>query len=143
MVFALILTTRFLLGVFFASLAGGVSHILAQVILLSFFFPAGSNVVLVSSILGGGIGGSVGGFLGWSSPGGSKWENLTTLALALAGGLAGAGIGVWRGAHAYHLAGLPGIPELAGLIYGAVIGANLFPLAYFIFRRVRSGKFEG
>lgn len=116
---------------------------LAQLIVLSFFFPIGSNVVLVSSILGGSVGSSIGGFLGWSSPGGGKGENLTALGLALAGGLAGAGIGVWRGTHVYHMGGLPGIPELAGLFYGAVIGANLAPLAYFLFRRLRSGKFEG
>lgn len=130
------------MGVFFAFMAGMTLHVMAQIILLSFLAP-GPNIVLVSSIVGGGIGGSVAGFFAWYSPEAERKENLQVLGLALTGGIAGALLGLLRGVHTERSPlALVGIPELASLIYGTVIGVNLVPLCYFIFRRLRGERFK-
>jgi hypothetical protein len=66
---------------------------------------------------------------------------MIVLALALGGGIAGALLGLLQGVGQENIGGMPGIPELANLIYGTAIGVNLAPLAYFLFRRWRGERF--
>ena len=95
----------------------------------------------MSSVVGGGTGGSIGGFLAWFSPSNEKKENLKILALAFAGGIAGGLLGLLRGITVDRdpLA-LTGIPELAGLVAGTMIGVNVVLLCYFIFETLRGEK---
>ena len=141
MVLAVTLTARLFLGAFLAFMAAMMSHVMAMIILLS-FFDASPNIVLVSSVVGGGIGGSVGGFFAWFSPSNERKENLQILAVAFVGGIGGALLGLIRGINTDRdpLA-LVGIPELAGLVWGTAIGVNLVLLCYFIFKTLRGEKF--
>lgn len=140
MILAIVLVARFLLGVFLAFLGGMALHVLAMIVLLS-FYPPSPGVVMASSIIGGGIGGSLVGFLAWYTPGGMRKQNVIVLVLALVGGVAGALLGLLQGVGEQNVGGMPGIPELASLLYGTVIGVNLLPLAYFLFRRWRGERF--
>jgi hypothetical protein len=121
-------------------MAAMMSHVMAMIILLS-FFEVSSTIVLVSSVVGGGIGGSIGGFFAWFSPSNERKENLQILALAFVGGMGGALLGLLRGINVDRdpLA-LVGIPELANLVAGTMIGVNLVLLCYFIFRTLRGEK---
>jgi len=122
-------------------MAAMMSHVMAMIILLS-FFDASPNIVLVSSVVGGGTGGSIGGFFAWFSPNNERKENLQILALALVGGIGGALLGLLRGINIdRNSLALIGIPELAGLVYGTMIGVNLVLLCYFIFKTLRGEKF--
>ena len=118
-----------------------VLHVIASMTVLSFFEPS-SATVLVASIIGGGIGGSIGGGLAWFTPYDEFKSNLMFFALAAAGGIVGAVLGVVRARSTVYFAGPLGIPELANLLYGAMIGANLVPMCYWIYKQVKSGHIE-
>ena len=141
MILAVTLTARLFLGLFLAFMAAMMSHVMAMIILLS-FFEASPNIVLVSSVVGGGIGGSIGGFFAWFSPGNERKDNLQILALAFVGGIGGALLGLLRGINIdRNPLALVGIPELANLVYGTAAGVNLVLLCYFIFKALRGEKF--
>ena len=139
MIFGITMTVRSVVGFFFATMAGMMSYVAAQIILLS-FFKYGAMTVTVSAILGGGVGGSIGGWLAWANLGAPRRENLMLLGLALAAGVIGAGLGVLRGTYVFHIEGTPGIPTLANLLWGAALGSTLAPLAYFLLRRAQGDR---
>lgn len=143
MVFVVTVIARFLLGLFLASILGGAIYLAGAVITLSFGVP-GSSVVLASGLISAAFGGSVGGFLGWMSLDGGWKENLVTFGLVLAGAFAGAAVGLQFGyieeASYERVFAMTGIPQLAGIIYGAIIGANLPPLLHMLYRRLRGER---
>jgi len=140
-ILAVTLTARLFLGAFLAFMAAMMSHVMAMIILLS-FFEASPNIVLVSRVVGGGTGGSIGGFFAWFSPSNEKKDNLQILALAFVGGIGGALLGLLRGINTdRNPLALVGIPELAGLVWGTMAGVNLVLLGYFIFKALRGEKF--
>jgi len=138
MLFAAMVTGRFFLGGLFAALGGVSLYIMTEAVLLSFYTPS-QSIIMVSTIVGGGVGAGIGGFLGWFSHGDGK-RNFVVLGLALAGGFGGGQLGLLRGEYAEHVMGMPGVPELGNLVYGTVIGANLLPLFYFVLRRLRGER---
>ena len=117
---------------------------LGTVIMLSFGVP-GPSVVLTSALISTGVGGGVGGFLGWMTLGGEWRGNLLTFGLVLTGAFAGTAIGLQIGyieeASYERALAITGIPQLAGIIDGAVIGANLPPLLHMLYRRLRGERF--
>ena len=140
MILAVTLTARLFLGAFLAFMAAMMSHVMAMIILLS-FFEASSTIVLVSSVVGGGTGGSIGGFFAWFSPSNERKENIKILALAFVGGIGGALLGLLRGINIdRNPLALVGIPELANLVAGTMIGVNVVLLCYFIFKVLRGEK---
>jgi len=142
--FAATLAARLLLGFFLAGVFGGAIYLLGTVIMLSFGVP-GPSVVLTSALISTGVGGGVGGFLSWMTLGGEWRGNLLTFGLVLAGAFAGAAIGLQIGymeeASYERALAITGIPQLSGIITGAVIGANVPPLLHMLYRRLRGNRY--
>lgn len=132
------------MGMFLAAMVGGLVYLVGILIMLSFGVVP-SRIVLVVVFILMGVGGGLGGFLGWMSLDGEWRENLLTFGLALAGAFVGAAVGLQLG-HKVQMSvkaalSITGIWELAGIIEGAVVGANVLPLLHLLYRRFRHSRF--
>ena len=106
---------------------GLVCWIAARLILISFFHFSEDNDRLTSIIaigIGTGIGGSVGAF----TLGISRTIVALRSLLGIGVGLLGAWLGFLIGKDSYIMVGMPGIPELGGIVWGVLIGANAVPI---------------
>lgn len=106
---------------------GLVCWIAARLILISFFHFNEDNDRLTSIIaigIGTGFGGSIGAFTLGISPTVVALRSL----LGIGVGLLGAWLGFLIGRDTYIMVGMPGIPELGGIVWGALIGANAVPV---------------
>ena len=102
--------------------------IFARLILISFFnFNADSD--RLTSILAIGIGTGFGGSVGAFTLGISRTTVALRSLLGMGVGLLGAWLGYLVGRDAYIMVGMPGIPELGGIVWGALIGANTVAIA--------------
>ena len=120
---------RVCVNFFFSAMLGFVCWIAGRLILISFFDYNASNDTLAAVIaigIGAGFGGSVGALmLGLSNP-----VLALRVLLGVGAGLLGAWLGLLRGMSVeIAIVGMPGIPELGGIVQGALIAANGLPIA--------------
>jgi hypothetical protein len=140
MVFTLTLIGRLFLGMFLAGVVGFSIYSIGNFIALSI----GSDTTDVLAVFLWTVGGGAGGFWGWMAVHGEWEENLVTFVLALVGAFAGAIVGlqlVIRG----ETAGEPiqigtGIPRLAGMLSGTLIGANVLPSLRMVYLNMRGAR---
>ena len=119
-------------GVFLAAVLSGVGLLAAMALWFpGLILPIGPSSVyrLLFITSGIGIGAGLGGFVGWLRPEESWSIIFTTLAIALAGGIFGAWIGLgYSGYILYDWAGLTNITKVSqywvSAAFGGVIGSN-------------------
>ena len=119
---------RICANIFFSGMLGLVCWIAARLILISFFdFNADTDRLtsIIAIGIGTGFGGSIGAFTLSISP---VLIALRAL-LGIGVGLLGAWLGLQYGRDVYIMPGMPGIPELGGIVRGAMIAANALPIA--------------
>ena len=114
-------------GVFVSAALGFLCWVVARFILISFFdlTPLNDRVVSMIAIgIGAGVGAGAGSLMLDIS------RLIVALRLLLGGaiGVLGAWLGYLIGKDAYIMVGMPGIAELGGIVQGALIAANLFPI---------------
>ena len=127
-------------GIFFSCLLGFVSWVLVRFIMHSFFLvtPLFNEVMNICSIgIATGIGASSGSWM-LELP---KQELATRIALGTLAGLLGAWLGFQYGKGTYIMVGMPGIPDLRGLVWGALIASNAVPIVFDLVTAVRRGRF--
>ncbi len=131
---------RLVIGLFFSAMIAFVGWAIVRLVHISFFevTPASEQTVAVMSVgIGAGIGASIGLLmLGLSN---------THLALRATAVIAVGIIGGWAGLEfgknvdfMGNLPGMPGIPELAGTVWGGMIAANIFAALLDIVTSVRN-----
>ncbi len=127
-------------GVFFSCITGFVSWVMARFIMHSFFLvtPLFDEVMNVLAI-------GIGVAIGASS---SSWmleltrRQLTVrMGVGVVAGVLGAWAGLEYGRGVYIMAGMPGIPELGNLVWGALIGGNAVPIAFDLVAAARRRRF--
>lgn len=108
----------------------------------SFFLvtPLFNEVMNTCSIgIAAGVGASVGSWMLELN----RRQLATRIALGILAGLLGAWLGFQYGKGTYIMIGMPGIPDLRGLVWGALIGANAVPILFDLVEAVRRRGFEG
>lgn len=134
-----ILLARAALGLFLSGVFGLGLYILMLPIVQSIWQIKDINFALMG-VLTVGFGAGVGSFLGWLNRDLDRAATLLMLFLTLAAALVGGWIGLHESRDVFKLGGLPGIPALAGIIYGAILGANLLNLPFWILKTIRSPR---
>ena len=128
-------------GVFFSCVLGFVSWVIVRFIMHSFFLvtPLFNEVMNFCSIgIAAGIGASSGSWmLELSRP-----QLAIRITLGILAGLLGAWLGFQYGKGTYIMIGMPGIPDLRGLVWGALIGANAVPILFDLVGAVRQRRFQ-
>lgn len=107
---------------------GLVCWIVARLILISFFEFNADNDRL-TSIIAVGIGTGFGGSIGAFTLGISRTVVALRSLLGIGVGLLGAWLGLIYGRDVYIMPGMPGIPELGGIVRGALIASNALPVS--------------
>ena len=118
---------RVVVGVFFSAMLGLVGWLAGRLLFVSFFVITedGDRLVAVLAIgIGTGIGGSAASLM----LGLSRSKLGLRVLIIVAAAVLGAAVGLRFGMDAYVPAGMPGIPELGGIVRGAMITANLTPI---------------
>lgn len=129
-------------GIFFSCVLGFASWVLVRFIMHSFFLvtPLFSEVMNICSIgIAAGIGASSGSWMLELS----KTQLTTRIVLGVLAGLLGAWLGLQYGKGTYIMIGMPGIPDLRGLVWGALIGANVIPILFDLVTAARQRGFQG
>lgn len=119
---------RVAVSLFFSAAFGFVCWAIGRIVMLSVVVPtpATAQVMAIIAIgLGAGVGASAGSLMLHLKPLPMTARVLSCIALAMTGGF----LGLLWGKTVYIMAGMPGIPELRGIVMGAVIAANLTPIA--------------
>ena len=119
---------RALLNFFFSGALGFVCWVIGRVVFISFLqtTPVTNEITFIVSIgIGTGIGGSAGTLMLGLSNLHLALRIVSIVAVAMIGGW----VGSVYGETVYVPAGMPGIPELAGIVWGAMIAANGLPIA--------------
>ena len=129
----LVVLARTALGFFLAAILGMVRYLLAQPIVLSIWDLGYVNFGALG-ILSLGIGAPVGSFLAWLDMDSTRREHILKLTAVIITALLFAWIGMRQGESIYKYVGVPGIPALRGIIFGAVLGANLPLVALGLFK---------
>ena len=104
-----------------------------------FSSPPGPNLPAFLLIVGAGLGGAAGAFIGWFKPEVPRTVLAFHLALALMGGLAGAWVGWELGPMLYpeglyRPGGTSSAPPFVVAIVAASIGANLLTSGFYLLR---------
>jgi len=134
-----VLVARTIVAFFVASVFAVLAYLLARVFLMSVLVHLGLDVEVafqVSLYSVPTITASVGAFLVWFDRDMPRRYNLLVFALALLAALLGTWVGLQYGKTVAHEPFQHGIPELANLLRGAIIGGNLPPLAFGLVRMV-------
>ena len=118
---------RICANIFFSAMLGLVCWIAARLILIS-FFDFNADTDRLTSIIAVGIGTGFGGSIGAFTLGLSPLVVALRSLLGIAVGLLGAWLGLLYGRDVYIMPGMPGIPELGGIVRGAMIAANVLPI---------------
>ena len=119
---------RVIVSLFFSAGFGFVCWAIGRIVLLSLMVPTQTTAQAMAIIaigLGAGVGASAGSLMLHLKPMSMAGRALLCVALAMLGGF----LGLLWGRNVYIMAGMPGIPELRGIVIGAVIAANLTPIA--------------
>ena len=119
---------RVVVSLFFSAAFGFVCWAIGRVVMLSVVVPTPTTAQAMAIIaigLGAGVGASAGSLMLHLKPMPMAGRVLTCIALAMIGGF----LGLLWGKTTYIMAGMPGIPELRGIVMGAVAAANLTPIA--------------
>ena len=119
---------RVVVSLFFSAAFGFVCWAIGRVVMLSVVVPTPTTAQAMAIIaigLGAGVGASAGSLMLHLKPLPMAGRVLTCIALAMIGGF----LGLLWGKTTYIMAGMPGIPELRGIVMGAVAAANLTPIA--------------
>ena len=124
-------------NIFFSAMLGLVCWIIARLILIS-FFDFNADTDRVTSIIAVGIGTGFGGSIGAFTLDISRFIVALRSLLGIGMGLLGAWLGLLYGTDVYIMPGMPGIPELGGIVRGAMIAANALPIALDLGTGVRS-----
>ena len=107
-----------------------------------FIAPPGQTIPTGLLLSASGVGGGIGGFIGWLKPEGPPGVIATHLGLVMAGGAAGAW-GGWDLGHVLYPEGVynPGssfnTPPFIVAMLGASIGGNMLGSVFYIFRMWR------
>ena len=119
---------RVIVSLFFSAGFGFVFWAIGRIVMLSLTVPTQTTeraVAIIAIGLGAGLGASAGSLMLHLKPPALAGRVLMCVALAMLGGF----LGLLWGRNVYIMAGMPGIPELRGIVIGAVIAANLTPIA--------------
>ena len=119
---------RVIVSLFFSAAFGFVCWALGRIVMLSLVMPTPTTAQVMAIIaigLGAGVGASAGSLMLYLKPRVMAARVLLCIALAMTGGF----LGLLWGRNVYIMAGMPGIPELRGIVMGAVFAANLTPIA--------------
>ena len=119
---------RVIVSLFFSAAFGFVCWALGRIVMLSLVVPTPTTAQAMAIIaigLGAGVGASAGSLMLYPKPLALAGRVLSCIALAMIGGF----LGLLWGKTVYIMAGMPGIPELRGIVIGAVFAANLTPIA--------------
>lgn len=119
---------RVIVSLFFSAGFGFVFWAIGRIVMLSLVLPTQATAQATAIIaigLGAGVGASAGSLMLHLKPPALAGRVLMCVALAMLGGF----LGLLWGRNVYIMAGMPGIPELRGIVIGAVIAANLTPIA--------------
>ena len=130
---------RICVNLFFSGTLGLVCWAFGRLVLLSFFIPTPTTdriMAIIAISLGAGFGGSVGNFM-LELPARSLW---TRFLIALAVTFIGSWLGLQYGKTVYIMSGMPGIPELRGIVTGAMIAANAVPVILNIVTIIRGRR---
>lgn len=130
----LVVIARSLLGLFLSSVMGMLIYVATVPVVQSIWELREINAALVA-VLVFGIASGVGSFLAWLDRDISRTAIVLMLFLSVTAALLGAWGGLHNSRDAYKLLGLPGIPALTGIIYGAVLAGNIFNSAIGVFRK--------
>ena len=118
---------KLFLGLFASAVLAVSGYVLGWLVSLSFWRPTDFTVT-ASAICSTAAGAGTGAYAVWFTSGVRPWRHLAGDAIvglaAVGGGLGGR----WYGGRVYRTGGLPGIPELSGIMVGAVIAANVMAL---------------
>ncbi len=134
-----VLLARAALGLFLSGVFGLGLYILLLPIVQSFWQIKDINFALLG-VLTIGFGAGVGSFLAWLNRDLDRSATLLMLFLAIAAALIGGWIGLHENRDAFILGGQPGIPALTGIVIGAVLGANILNLPFWILKTVRNPR---
>lgn len=135
----LVVIARSLLGLFLSSVMGMLLYVVTVPVVQSIWEIREINAALVA-VLVFGISSGVGSFLGWLYRDISRTAIVVMLFLSVTASLLGAWGGLHNSQDVYKLLGLPGIPALTGIIYGAVLAGNIFNSTIGIFRKARNPR---
>ena len=135
----IILVARAALGLFLSGVFGLGLYILILPIVQSIWEIKDINFALMGTLTIG-FGAGVGSFLAWLNRDRDRATTLLMLLLSIATALIGGWIGLHESRDVFKLGGLPGIPALTGISIGAVLGANLFNLPFWILNIIRSPR---
>ena len=119
---------RVVVSLFFSAAFGFVCWAIGRIVMLSMVVPTPATAQAMAIIaigLGAGVGASAGSLMLHLKPLPMAGRVLACIALAMLGGF----LGLLWGKTTYIMAGMPGIPELRGIVMGAVLAANLTPIA--------------
>lgn len=134
---------RVIVSLFFAAAFGFVCWAIGRIVMLSLVMPTPTTAQVMAIIaigLGAGVGASSGSLMLHLKPARMAGRVLMCVALAMLGGF----LGLLWGRNVYIMAGMPGIPELRGIVMGAVGMSVLTPIALdladIVRRRGRQGR---
>lgn len=136
---------RVIVSLFFSAGFGFVFWAIGRIVMLSLVLPTQATAQATAIIaigLGAGLGASAGSLMLHLKPLGMARRALLCVALAMLGGF----LGMLWGRNVYIMAGMPGIPELRGIVIGAVSMSVLTPVALDladIVKRRRRGAGDG
>ena len=119
---------RVIVSLFFAAAFGFVCWAIGRIVMLSLVMPTPTTAQVMAIIaigLGAGVGASSGSLMLHLKPTRMAGRVLLCVALAMLGGF----LGLLWGRNVYIMAGMPGIPELRGIVMGAVGMSVLTPVA--------------
>ena len=132
-----VLIARAALGLFLSGIFGLGLYILILPIIQSIWEVKDINFALMG-VLTVGFGAGVGSFLAWLNRDLDRAATLLMLFLSIAAALIAGWIGLHESRDVFKLGGLPGIPALTGISIGAILGANLLNLPFWIAWSIRN-----
>ena len=128
---------RICANIFFSAMLGLVCWAFGKLVFVSFFVITDSTerIVAITTV---GIGTGVGASAGSLMLGLGRLALMLRILSIIGAAVVGALVSLAIGGESLHPPGMPGIPELSGIVWGGLIAANLLPMALDVVAALRA-----
>lgn len=135
----LVFAVRTLLALFVSALLAAICYMFGWLVAYS-VVELTPTTVTMASVISVSIGAAIGGYAAWPAQVGAFYWHAAYLAMVFfcAGG--GASVGLWQGRGQFQTGGVPGIPELSGMLTGGILAACISALALYYLPRLFAAR---